>query len=137
MAAAPRDHRAQLHDRVVALPLHPAGADDEAVLVEGEVRGVEEVDLPNLGVEGIHPQRRPRSASVGHRHRQLELDAVGALGQREDSASCLSESAGVAGTETIVVPFSVVGESDYRERVERVTWPYDATVSATWQPLLF
>ena len=53
------------------------------MLVEGEVGGVEEVDLADLGVEGVHPQRGDGRAALGVGHRQLQLDAVGVGGQRE------------------------------------------------------
>jgi hypothetical protein len=49
-----QDNRAQLHDRVAALPLDAAGTDDDAALIERQVGRVEEVDLPNLSVERIH-----------------------------------------------------------------------------------
>ena len=84
-----RDNRAQLHDRIVALSLDTAGTDDDAALVERQLRRVEEVDLPNLSVERIHPERRRSAAPVGHRHRQLELDAVGAFRQRDQLGEIL------------------------------------------------
>ena len=48
--------RSQLHDRVVALALHPAGARNDAVLVEQQVRSVEEEDLADLGLQRVHAE---------------------------------------------------------------------------------
>ena len=68
---------------VVALVLHAAGAHDDARLVERQVGRVEEEDLPDLGVERIDAEPLQRGALLVLGDRQLELDAVGVLGQRE------------------------------------------------------
>ena len=79
------DDRPQLHDRVVALALDAAGADDDAVLVEREVGRVEEEDLADLRLERVEPERDDRRAVVRLGHGQLQLDAVRVLDQLEES----------------------------------------------------
>ena len=54
--------RPELDDGVVSLALHPAGADDDPSLVEGEIGGVEEEDLTDLGLERVEVQRGDRRA---------------------------------------------------------------------------
>src|SRR4029078_6034350 len=48
-----RHHGPQLHHAVVAAR-GPASTDDDTVLVESQVRRVEEEDLTYLGLEGVH-----------------------------------------------------------------------------------
>ena len=55
----------------------------DALLVEREIGRVEERDEADLRVERVEPERRDRGAMVRLGHGQLELDAVGARGQRE------------------------------------------------------
>ena len=90
-----RHHGPQLHDRVVALLLHPAGAGHDALLVQRQVRGVEEEHLPDLRVERVHAERLDRRALIGLRHGQLQLDAVGVV--NEARAAQLSWDVGEVG----------------------------------------
>ncbi len=78
-----RRHRAQLDDRVASLALDSSGADDDAVGVEIELGRVEEEDLADLRLERIELERRHGRLLMRLRHRQLQLDAVGALEQVE------------------------------------------------------
>ena len=55
-----RDDRAQLDDRVAAAALDPAGPHDDAGLVEGEVRRVEEEHLARLRLDRVERQARDR-----------------------------------------------------------------------------
>ena len=57
---------------------------DEPALIEGQVRGVKEVDLPNLTVERIHAKCSSRPAPVRDRHGQLEFDGIGSSGEFEE-----------------------------------------------------
>ena len=61
--------RPQLHDRVAALALDPARAHDDAVLVEREVRRIEEEDLADLRLQRIHARARPPSSAGATRAR--------------------------------------------------------------------
>ena len=76
-----RDDRPELDDRIVALVLHPPGADHQARPVERQVGRVEEEDLADLGIDRVHAQCRDRRALIGLRDGELELDAVGAADQ--------------------------------------------------------
>src|SRR5262245_44087368 len=66
-----RNNRAQLHDCVVSLSLHTTCANDQAGLVERQLRCVEEEDLPGLSVEWIDSKRRRATASLDDRNREL------------------------------------------------------------------
>ena len=73
-----------LYGRLLAnAALHAAGAHDEPVPLKCEVRGVEEVDLADLGVERVHPERAGRRAVVLLGDCQLEFGAVRAVEQPE------------------------------------------------------
>jgi hypothetical protein len=83
----------QLDDRVVSLSLDPACPNDDAALVERQVRRVEEEDLADLSIERVDPEGCP-SSSFGHGHGELELDTVGALDEREQLGELLSGEGG-------------------------------------------
>ena len=78
-----RHDRPQLHDRVVAAPLHATGPDDDSVLVQRQVGRVEEEDLADLCLEGIHAEGAHGRSVMLLRDRQLELRAVGAVEEGE------------------------------------------------------
>ena len=67
----------------------PSSANDDAVSVERQVGRVEEEHLADLGVEWIDPQRGDGGDVIGLRHRELQLDAVGSLDQREQAGAIL------------------------------------------------
>jgi hypothetical protein len=79
--------RAQLDHGVVVVALGPAGPGDQAVAVQGQVRGIEEEDLPEPAPHGVQLQ-------AGHGHPlvggdvQLQLDA-GHLGQPAEHLEAL------------------------------------------------
>ena len=58
--------------------------------VEGQIRRIEEDDLPDLRVEGIHVEGGDRRATIGIGHAQLELDTICALDQTQDLGELLS-----------------------------------------------
>jgi hypothetical protein len=64
------------------------------VLVESQLRRVEEVDLPDLGVERIHAQRRYSRPVIRVRHGDLQLDAVGAPDEAENLSDLLIREIG-------------------------------------------
>jgi hypothetical protein len=70
----------QLHHAVVAAP-GPAGTDDDTLLVESQVRRVEEEDLTYLGLEGVHLEGLDRGPLVTVGHGQLQLHGVSTLQQ--------------------------------------------------------
>ncbi len=72
-----RVDRPELDHGVSGAPLNPAGASDDAHCVEVEIGRVEEEDLPDLGLERVETELGDRSAMIGGRNRELELDAVG------------------------------------------------------------
>ena len=76
-----RDHRTQLHDRVVPLLLRSPRTHDEAALVEGELRRIEEEHLADLRLQWVEAERLNGRALVLLGNGQLQLDAVGALDQ--------------------------------------------------------
>ena len=84
------NHRAELHDRVAALALDPAGPRDDTDLVERQIGRVEEEHLADLRVERVQLQVVDRSPVLRHRHRQLQLDAVRALHQLQDLLEILA-----------------------------------------------
>src|SRR5262249_28810350 len=67
--------------RVASLALDPPRTDHDPLLVERERLRVEEEDLPDLRLQRIELKRRDGRALVRLWHRQLQLDAVGALEQ--------------------------------------------------------
>jgi hypothetical protein len=73
----------QLHDRVVFLALHPAGARDHTCLGQAQIRSVEEIDLADLGVEGIEAEYACRCVVIRLGDGELELHAVGAFDQSQ------------------------------------------------------
>jgi len=81
--------RAQLDDRVVAFLLHAAGANDDTMLVQRQVRLVEEEHLADLSVQRNQPEGCHGRALIVLWHGQLELDAVGVLYQREQLSELL------------------------------------------------
>lgn len=75
--------RRRRYDGVVSLPRHPPGSDHDLPVTERQVRRIEEHHLADLGPEHIHFQRRHRGSAVHVWHRELQLDAVGALHHSE------------------------------------------------------
>ena len=71
--------RAQLDDGVAGLALDPARPRDDAVVVELEIRRVEEDDLPDLSLERIHAKSRHGGTLIRLGDCDLQLDAVGLL----------------------------------------------------------
>jgi hypothetical protein len=90
----PRHDRPQLHDAVARLALYPPGAQHHPMAVEGQVRRVEEVDLPDLGFQRIDPEGRDRGVVRGLGQGQLQLDAVGFLDQLHDLGQLLVREPG-------------------------------------------
>ena len=76
--------RSQLDDRIAVLTLTPPGPDHDAGVVQRQLGRVEEEDLPHLRVERIDAQRRAGAGPGGLGQRELQLDAVGTLDERED-----------------------------------------------------
>jgi hypothetical protein len=53
-------------------------------MVEGQIGGVEEEHLADLGVQRVHAEGVDRGATFGVGDGQLQLDTVGVAGQVED-----------------------------------------------------
>src|SRR5262245_32236859 len=66
-----RNNRAQFHNGVVSLSLHTTGANDQAGLVERQLRCIEEEHLPGLSVEWIDSKCGRATASLDDRNREL------------------------------------------------------------------
>jgi hypothetical protein len=71
-----RHHRTQLYHGVTAGVLDPPGAHHHAHGVQRQVRSVEEVHLPNVGVERVQLQRGHACPVLGLRNCELELHTV-------------------------------------------------------------
>ena len=57
--------------------------------IQDEVRGVEEDDLSDLGVEGIHSERGHGGPTVLIGHAELQLDGVRALDEPKELSELL------------------------------------------------
>jgi hypothetical protein len=75
--------QAQFDDRVVALPLDTACANDDTVLAEREIGRVEEEHLADLGIKRVEGERCDGRPLIRIRQGQLQLDAVGAFDERD------------------------------------------------------
>ena len=73
-------------------------------LVEREVRRVEEEDLPDLGIQRVEFEGHDRRALVQLRDRQLQLDGVGLLEQREQPLALFLGECGLASFGSFPVP---------------------------------
>jgi hypothetical protein len=84
-----RDDGAQLHHGVIYLALDPARTHHDPCLGEAQIWRVEEVDLADLGVEGIDSQCTHGRGVIGVRDGELELHAVGVLDKPQERSQLL------------------------------------------------